>query len=70
MRVKIAETVLMKYFIAIQVKQGKSYNLNLYFLTMFISICSHSDKNNKKLANACFKYYVTICMLYRYLFKI
>lgn len=27
-------------------------------------------KKNKKLATACFKYYVTIFMLYRYLFKI
>lgn len=70
MHVKIAETVLMKYFIAIQVKQGRLYNLNLYFLTMFISISSHSQKKKKKLATACFKYYVTICMLYRYLFKI
>lgn len=70
MHLKIAGPVLMKYFIAIQVKQGKSYNLNFYFLTIFIPICSHSEENKKKLATTCFKYFVPICMLYRYLFKV
>lgn len=66
MHLKIAGPVLMTYFIAIQVKQGKSYNLNLYLPTISISIGSYSEK---KLANTCFKYFVPNCMLYRYLFK-
>lgn len=70
MNLKIAGPVLMKYSIAIQVKQGKSYNVILYFLTTLISICSRSEKKNNKLATTCFKYFVPICILNRYLFKI